>query len=606
MHKKINERIKCITYSDKFDCLFAGGITGGIYRISKELDVLDYSESQFYNSPIINLLCYKSEIFARNVNGDLLKYDTASLKLISYLNSSEICKDLEEGIEEKVKSSSHGIEIFNNKIYLVSGTGNFITIDPDSMNVESINNYVENSYVECINTKGNLHYLSDFSGNIWQGNLEQKNFQHFLKLDTGTVHCTIYDKKFNRYWATTDDSFKIKIFNDNKEILETNTFTNDDIEWIDFSQDFNKSYVACFDHYLYCFNNEIIPELINKFGPFKFQLNFVKVIDDKIYVVLESGEIYKLDEQGYILNKLNFEGDCIWDTFLEENKKLYCGHESGDLAIYNIHESEFNSIHLSLENKINLKNGRVRRVSIDKYQYYGITTEGYLIAIQKETNEIVWKSKLEGICRDISINTENGSVYVATEANFIYEISSLSGEIIHQRKFDHPVWALAYHPAGYLIAGTRRNYLYLFKDLKNDYLDCLEHFGNQKGLKVLHNNNILLNGNGYIKEFEINQNRLKEVKRWKEGLNTTCEDVILDEENDRLNIVTYNMDIKNYSYQFCDHETLDNLLMDFPKSLQIFKGRQSSYLIVAGRGNYVTFFRIFSNNELVKINEFYL
>ena len=182
----------------------------------------------------------------------------------------------------------------------------------------------------------------------------------------------------------------------------------------------------------------------------------------------------------------------------------------------------------SLENKINLKNGRVRRVSIDKYQYYGITTEGYLIAIQKETNEIVWKSKLEGICRDISINTENGSVYVATEANFIYEISSLSGEIIHQRKFDHPVWALAYHPAGYLIAGTRRNYLYLFKDLKNDYLDCLEHFGNQKGLKVLHNNNILLNGNGYIKEFEINQNRLKEVKRWKEGLNTTCEDVILD------------------------------------------------------------------------------
>lgn len=606
MYKKINERIKCIFYSEKFDYIFAGGVTGGIYKISKNLEILNYSESQFYNSPITNLVLYNNDLFARNINGDLLKYNTSSLKLISFLNSSEICKNLEEGIEENVKSASRGIELFNNKIYLVSGTGNIITVDPTSMNVESINNYVEHSFVECINTNRSIHYLSDFSGNIWQGNLEKKSFQHFLKLDKGPIHCVIYDKKFNRYWATTDDTFKIKIFYENNEILETSIFTNNDIECIDFSKDYNKAYVACFDHYLYIFNNEINPELFSKFGPFKFQLNFVKFIDNKLFILLESGEIYKLDEQGQIINKLNFEGNCIWSTFLEENKKLYCGHENGELAIYNIHESEYNSIYLSLESKINLKSGRVRRVSVDKYQYYGVTTEGYLIALQKKTNEIIWKTKLDGICRDISINTENERVFVATEANFIYELSSQTGEIIHQRKFDHPVWALAFHPSGYIIAGVRSDFLYLFKDLKNDFIDCIEHYGNQKGIKILNNKNILLNGNGYIKEFEINQDRLKEVKKWKKGLKTTCEDVILDEENDRLNIITYDLDITNYSYQFCDYEISGNLLKDFPKSLQIFKGKQSSYLIVSGRGNYVAFLRIFSSNELVKINEFYL
>ena len=65
----------------------------------------------------------------------------------------------------------------------------------------------------------------------------------------------------------------------------------------------------------------------------------------------------------------------------------------------------------------------------------------------------------------------------------------------------------------------------------------------------------------------MNHDCLKEVKKWKEGLNTTCEAVILDEENDRLNIVTYYMNITNYSHQFCDYETIENSLIDFPKSL---------------------------------------
>jgi hypothetical protein len=603
---KMNERIKCVCYNEFYECFVAGGVHGGFFKLTKDLKQIDSLDDRLFNLPISNIISYKEYLFARDIMGGIYKLCCDKLKIISFINTGEATKNLDEELEESLLVNSHGIHIYNNSLYVVSGTGNLIKVDPELFVITDLFDPIGSAYVDTINTSSTSHFLSDFSGHIWKGSLDTKKFEKFMKYDSGPIHCIAYDSKYNRYWSTSDNSFKVNIFTENETISESIELTNDDIEWIDFNSDASEAYVACFDHYLYIFKNDLKPNLKEKIGPFKFQLNFVQCVDDKIYVILESGEFYCIEKNKEII-QTNFKGNCIWHMVFKDDNSFYCALEDGSIRSFKIINSDYSIPSIELISENFLDHGRVRRVAITDNYYFGITTESYVFCYLKENDQFQWKTKLNGICRDICISNNNELIYVATESNSLFEIDAKSGEIVLNKTYSAPIWSLCYHPNNYLIVAERRNNIYIYNDIRNEPLSKFNYIGNVKGIRVLQNKNILINGTSFIKEVEIDsKNNLILKKIWDEGLYSTCEYALKDEENERIYAVSYTQKLSNFTYHANELVHKENFLLDFPKSILIYEHNQVKYLIVSGRGCYISFFRIHKDYELVKVSEYFI
>ena len=72
--------------------------------------------------------------------------------------------------------------------------------------------------------------------------------------------------------------------------------TRDDVEEMVFSSDYRYCYVVGFDHWLRIIENHEQPIVIDRIGPFKFQITHIRRLDDEtVFVSLELGEIYRVD-----------------------------------------------------------------------------------------------------------------------------------------------------------------------------------------------------------------------------------------------------------------------------------------------------------------------
>lgn len=602
---RVLERIQNLNYSKENNILIASGRQGGIYSFDLNLSCIAASPRSGNNIPISAILEKNGYVFTRNILGTIQRWRLPYLEPTDALYSETIQGRNDDEMEETVRSVSHGLAYWNDNIYAISGTGQLLELDLEDLKVRRIFNPSAESFIESIEvSKDELHLLSDFSGWIWHGHLSDGDFKKLTRIDAGPCHHLAYDRLHNRYWATTDNQGGFVLIDGKSLEAKLIRMTTDDVEWIDFDATGKTAYVACFDHYLYIYNNEFEePKMQAKIGPFKFQLKQVISVGVFIFVLLESGEIIKIDENGSIILSSTWQGNCIWgltpDTV--NNSNYYCSLEDGSIRQIEVDCDKVGIISLRETKGLFFPYGRLRRVlSLPDGDLIAISTSGVVFRTTAN-GYVIWENHFFGIGRDLSLHPNGLRLAVANESGEAQEIDIRNGLVIRRFNTGEPTWSVCYLEDGRLLLGLRRRKIYVYDENSIEPINALEFIDNVKGIRQLKNGRICVNGPGGITLY--NPTSLSPIRSYSDGITTTCESVACTDS--QVFAVSYDLSLNTFDYD--SSELLDQQFpfFDFPKVIHFHQGDSMSLLLAAGRGPCLTAFRLF-NGKPIKVREVFL
>jgi hypothetical protein len=508
-------------------------------------------------------------------------------------------------MEESLRSASHGLHVYENKIYAVTGNGRVAEVNPDSFHVERVLDVNNESFTECFETSHpHQHVLSDFSGCLRKGHLSEGVFEMGVKIDNGPSHCVRWDSKFGRYWATADNQGGFFLVDESLQHAALQKMTRDDVEWIVAEPTWNRVWVSCFDHHIYEYENKPVPQLARSIGPFKFQVKQTEYASGKLFVLLESGELLRLDAHtGETEAGLDFQGNCAWDFVadFDHPQRLWCALEDGSVRIVKLIEGDGSSVSISETNLFRYDFGRIRRiVSLgDGRGAACISTSGHVLRISDE-GQIVWKLKTKGILRDISLSPQRDKISFVNEAGQFFEAKADTGDILHEQSFDVPLWAVCYLEDGRICVGSRRKKAFIFENDRTSQME-FNTFENIKDITLSSEGHVVINGPGYVAVYD--KCTLQILNSYHDGLITTCESVIIDAED--IYTCSYHVLINRFRPGTNETVTTWGDLPDFPKRIRFHSTPAGEkLLLVSGRGPYLSAYRR-TEDGIFKLNDFY-
>lgn len=589
--------------------LFASDFNGRLHQLSPDLQLLRSSDPMpgRINSLYV-ITCTEEYVYGRDMQGNLIQWYADNLQVKNIIYLKNFCNEEKRAKFTPIPTMSHGLFIWEDRVLVVSPYGDLLQFESENLQFIKVTDMSATAFAESLDTSiEDCHVLSDCAGYAWYGHVDH-GFKDPVRLDYGPIHSLHYDKRHNRHWMTTDNHRGFSLVDRESGDIKRVCMTNDDVEWLTFNEDQSIAYLACFDHFLYCFDNrEKTPQLIRKVGPFKFQLKQVLNLDaDHTYVSLESGEVYRINQHGLIIEEAPFGSNCIWDIVAhpEKEHQVYCPLEDGGLALIEYDADWKGQYTLSeIQRWPNFGFGRIRRVKpLMNGALIAGCTNGTVFKINS-AGGIDWLQKTNSIVRDLALNTQKTEVVAVNEAGQLIQFSVATGEIIWQDQFDKPLWATCYYHDDILVsercmsdedqgveATVPYGSLYRIDGESKEYKLSIELNGNVKRIKKLDNDHILINGNGDVSAIEYDLDERRAVQSWSAWQLNTCEDAI--KFNDHIYTVTYGYQLNTYKQ--CG-EMLDCQFSpdNYPKA--VYGANTESgvpILLVAGRGPYISLLHI--------------
>jgi outer membrane protein assembly factor BamB len=559
-------------------------------------------------SSLYVITCNDEYVYGRDMQGSLIQWRASDLTLLRIVYLQSIGDESDRKTNTAIPTVSHGLFLWEDRVLVVSPYGDLLQLNANTLEFIKNTNLPARAFAESFDASvENCHTLSDCAGYVWYGDID-KGFEHKIRLDYGPIHCLRYDKLHNRHWMTTDNHGGLSIVGLHGDGIHRLELTTDDVEWLTFSDDAKLVYVACFDHYLYIFNNESKePQLVSKIGPFKFQLKQVLFVDNNhVYVSLESGEIYRLNSRREIENQSPFGTNCIWDIVQDPNahNRVFCPMENGSFCHIEYDANEKGMFDLKIiKHYESFGFGRIRRIkALKNGAFIAGCTNGTVLKINS-AGGIDWKILTSSIVRDVSISRNEEACVAVNEAGEIIELATETGAVIWREKFEKPLWASCYYGDDILFSERCRSekdenleasvpmaQLYRVNGDTKEIKFAIELSGNIKRIKTLDNGNILINGNGDVTTIEYNLEERKAVKTWSIWQLNTCEDAI--QFDDHVYTVTYGYQLNSYKIT---GEMIDCQFSpdNYPKA--VFGKRTLSnipILLVTGRGPFISLYRL--------------
>ena len=543
---KMSIRILSMTKHPNNELLIASDFNGIIYKLNKNLDILDRSDPvPGHIGSMYKIVCNEHSVYGRDIKGNLIQWDINHLQVMQIIFLKHFTDEAQKKKYSPIPTASHGLFLSKNRVLVANPFGELLQFDQENLKFIKKTALPVEAFPESFCEKNeNQHVICDCIGNLWVGDLEGKIFEKKMRMDYGPVHAMQYDKKHDRYWMTTDNHRGFSIVSHDFEKVKRMQITNDDVEWLTFSDDFEKVYLICFDHHLYIYDNKEEPQLISRVGPLKFQGKQVEYIDENhIYALLESGEIYHIDRHNRIVKQSETGTNCAWDMVEDpiHKNRFILPMEDGSIRYIEYFASiENKTVELSEVKHIpNLGMGRVRRVLPLKEEAIIIgTSQGYVAKINGKGG-IDWWYRTRSIVRDLAVNHQKDVCAAVNEAGELLLFNVLTGAVTWQDTFDKPLWAACFYDNDLLVSERCMSEkdedktssiplasLYQI-DLANKEIKLsIEICGNIKRIQVLENGNLLLNGNGDIYTLEYDLRQRKAIKRWDEWQLNTCEKAI--------------------------------------------------------------------------------
>jgi WD40 repeat protein len=611
----IQNRLMRVLYDRKKNVVFASDVKGRVHKFDSELNLLRSSPVVGKSHPI-NAICLSDKyIFTKDRTGSIGKWDIEKLTPMDFYDGTMICnrETLEED-EEPSPTPNRGIAHFNGRLYTNNGYGQMVVLDCETFDVLDIRESPSKTFLDNIYTENpNLHAMTDVDGFLYLGDLEKNEFPIKFQVDSELAHGIAYDEKHDRFWTTQDGGFGedrfvrtgITTINSDGSDFREYKISHEDNEFIQFDQDCKNLFVGGFSGKLFVFDNQGKDFRLKKIlGPFKFQLIHASVVsEDQIYILLQTGDLLRINGKGEIINKAVFDNKCVWilEPHPLDDSLIYAGTDDG-VSLIKYDSGKFETVNIREIAKHNLGFDIIKDVKVfPNGQYIAISRNGHVYKANQE-GVLIWYRQLTGVPRSIALCSEYKKSMISTDDG-VWELDTLSGDIIDQFNIGGPVYAVAYAMDGRrVVSSDKGQKVFVYAP---DSLKILGEFQFNRRTK-----RIIKDQSGKI--FAIGQDGLSELnletytieKQFNELLVSTKESGIFFEGNVYLG--GYGYQIGTYTYE--SGEMID-LIEDNPDYTKAFAARQpeegNPILLVGGRGGFINAFKLYEGIPY-KVREFYI
>jgi hypothetical protein len=614
---ELMNRVVRLRYLDDVG-LLVSDVVGRLHLLDDDLRVVRSSPVVPGVGPAYAVAVAEPWVVTKDPYGNLARWSLETLDVVDYIASDMLRDetDLLEG-EEPSPAIHRGIAVWRDRVYTNNGYMQFVELDLESFRVERIMPSPTGTYtpIEWICTEvPDLHAVSDKSGRLFLGSLDTMEFPKVLQLDEDTnLHRVRYDPKFDRFWVTQDsgEEENYNVANGVVTVLRDGTveeiarFARDDVEFLEFSHDYERVYSGGFDGVLHIFDNsERELRIERSIGRFSHQLIDLAVgVDDCLFLLSQDGELVKLNADGEFARPAPFRRQCVWDIqpSVEDPATMYCATDDG-VAIVRVEDvDDAAAVHLELAAHHVTGLGFVRRVVPLAGGWLGITRDERVFRALAD-GEFVWCRELETRAHTASIDPTGSRILLATNAGGL-ELDAASGEELNRFDVDElPLWCSTYLADGSPVLATRNGVVVAF-DPTGEQRRWTVDTGNYPKRMWVEGDSLFVTGGGGMKEIPVDGSGV--VHSWEEYLNNTCENAVIVDSI--VYVVTYGSQIGWFDRESCEMlGTLEHLL-DFVKGLTCVRAEDGErYLLVGGRGGFISIYRLAKDGTPRKIRDLYL
>jgi len=611
----IQNRLMRVIFDRDQNIVFASDVKGRIHKFDNELNLLQSSPVVSKTLPI-NALCLTDDyIFTKDRTGNIGKWDKNKLLPLDFYDGAMICnrETLEED-EEPSPSPNRGIAHLNGRLYTNNGYGQIAVLDCETFDVLDIRESPSNTFFDNIYAENpKLQALTDTDGFLYLGDLEKNVFPIKYQVDSELAHGIAYDKKHDRFWTTQDGGFGedrfvktgVTTLNSDGTDFREYKISHEDNEFIQFDPECKNLFVGGFNGKIFVFDNKEKDFRLKKvLGPFKFQLIHASVVDeDNIYILLQTGDLLKVNGKGEIINKANYDNKCVWilEPHPMDDSLIYAGTDEG-ISIIRYDSGKFETVNIQEIAKHDLGFKIVKDVKVfQDGSYLAISRNGHVYKANQD-GTLLWYRQLTGVPRSIALSNEYKKAMISTDDG-VWELDSLNGEVIDQFKVGGPVYAVSYSMDGRRVVSSDKGQKVLV--FPSDSLELLGEFQfNRRTKRMIKDKDGRIFTVGQDGISELNLETYKIDKQFNEYLVSTKENGVFFEGCVYLG--GYGYQIGTYNYE--TGEIMD-LIEDNPDYTKAFAARRPEegkpILLVGGRGGFINAFKLYDGIPY-KVREFYI
>ncbi|ABS45729.1 MULTISPECIES: YncE family protein [Yersinia pseudotuberculosis complex] len=612
----IQNRLLRIFYSESDRELICSDVKGRLHKFDSDLKLICSSPALGYNKPINAVTLYKEYIFTKDRFGTVGKWHRKTLEPLDFYEAHNLCdrEKLFEG-EEPSPSPNRAIAVLNDRLYTNNGYGQIVVIDVDTFELLDIRESPSPTFFDAICVDApHAHMLSDVDGMVYIGNLEENYFPISHRIDTNVIHGVVYDRKHDRFCTTQDGGLGddecvhtgiVSIDTDGSNINEFK-ISHEDNEFINFSSDYQHIFIGGFNGKIGVFDNSGKKFKLEKMiGPLEFQIIHAAIDENNnIFALLQTGDIVKLNFNGEVINKTQFQNKCIWmlEPHPQNNTLLYAGTDAG-VALLTWEHGSFGSINIKQLAHHQHGFGIVKDIKpLSDGSYIGISRKGDIFR-STQHGHILWFKQVLGVPRGIALNKDESLCLLSSDANRIYEFNTENGELLDTIPLQGPSYACAYTDDGRRIFTCDYHQQILF--MPSDSHEILGHVKLESRLKRLitdRDGHLFVTGPGGV--FEIDTEKMVIKSEAGEFLVSTKETCVYC--NGYIFAGGYGYQVGVYQYSDGEIVDLEENLPDYTKAFAAFPSKNNeSVLFVGGRGGFLNAYRVVEG-KLNKIREFYL
>ena len=613
----VQNRLLRIIYSKELNLIIGSDVRGCIRAFDPEtLEVVKSSPVVSYDRPVNAICLTENYILTKDRFGSIGKWDLKTLTPLDFLDGKELCdrSTLFEN-EEVSPSPNRGIAAFNGKLYTNNGYGQIVVLDIETFSLQDIRTSPSEVFIDCFCVDDpQTHALTDVVGNIYLGNLETNEWPIQKKIDTSVVHGVIYDKRHQRFWTTQDGGLgddrlvRTGVTTIEKDGTGFQEFkiSMEDNEFIACDPDCSYVFAGGFNGRISIFDNSKRDFCQTKvFGPLEFQIISAAVVSiDQIYVLLQTGDIIRLNSAGKEVVRTNYLNKCVWTLEPHPNDigLLYAGTDEG-VTILRCTSGSFGAVEIEEVDKHVHGRGIIKDVRpLSDNSYICFSRAGYAFKSGSK-GEILWQQQVLGIPRGAAVNSQEDRCMISTDEGTVWELATADGTIIDAIPIGSASYACAYMDDGRrVVTADGGPYVHVFSGDNHDLLGSIRFKSRLKRLVRASNNEIFVVGPDGM--FELDLDNFQTRKSFGNLLVSTKENGVLVDGH--LYVGGYGYQVGTYRYSDQEIIHLQETLPDYTKAFAAFNESDGlPILLVGGRGGFLNAYRL-KDGIPTKIREYFI
>ena len=613
----IQNRFLRVIYSRAHDVLIASDVCGRVHKLDADLQVVASSPVPGYHRPI-NAVCVTDRyVLARDRFGSLFKWDLDTLAPLDIYDGKLVCDA--RGLwknEEPSPTPSRAIAVLDNKVYTVNGYNQIVVLDVDTFHLLDVRTSPSETFLDCICVDHpDIHAMSDVLGNLYIGNLAMNEFPIRVAVDQNVVHGVAYDKLHHRFWTTQDgglgDDNCVRTGVTTVDADGTNfrefKLSHEDNEFIAFEPDGKRLFAGGFNGKIGVFDNTTRDFHLERIvGPLDFQIIAAAVVSaDRIYALLQTGDIVRLDGEGNEECRTHYDHHCVWTLVPHPHDEglLYAGTDQG-VSLVRCDAGKFGTVQIEQIARHVHGFGIVKDVRpLPDGSYVGVSRKGDVFKA-RSTGAVQWRRQVLGVPRGIALSPDYDRCLVSTDEGTVWEYDTRSSAVVDRIEIGSPSYACVYTADGRrAITAEGGHQVHVYAATSHDIVGTVRGFTRRlKRIGRASNGEIFVVGPDGMFELDLDAYAIR--RKFGDYLVSTKENGVL--LNGFLHVGGYGYQVATYKHETGEIVDLQEELPDFTKAFatRTVEGGPP-ILLVGGRGGFIIAYRVFKGIP-VKVRELYL